>query len=255
MLILYNVDVPMGRLPMANWVLIGITCVISIPNLLMPGPTIADDPSNLPPVQQLLRQLETPPPPLSLQRDDFSVLQLVSYVFVHADAGHLLGNMIFLFVFGNAINAKLGHLRFLLLYFLLGAVAGVAWLLFGPGKVLIGASGAIMGIAGVFLVLYPRNDVKIFYLNMAGIGTSSIPSYCVLLLAMAFDLLGTFLGGGGGVAYACHLGGEGAGIAAAIGLLLGGQVKSTRDEENLLQALGIQESGRRFDQLGRRIRK
>src|SRR5215468_1620795 len=78
---------------------------------------------------------------------------LFTSLFAHDGLGHLLGNMLFLFVFGNAVNAKLGHVQFLICYFLIGMLEGVVWMLLGPGPA-IGSSGAIMGIVGMFLVFY-----------------------------------------------------------------------------------------------------
>ena len=87
---------------------------------------------------------------------------------------HLLGNLLFLFTFGNAVNAKLGHLPFLALYFGSGAFAGLAWLLLGSRVPVLGASGAIMGITGAFLVLYPLNEISYYdewSLRLRGVST------------------------------------------------------------------------------------
>ena len=116
--------------------------------------------------------------------------------------------MIFLFCFGNAVNAKLGQGLFLAAYFLLGALDGVAWLLLGNGMPVVGASGAIMGIVGIFLVLFPRNDVNVLYWFGGAYGGSfSIAAIFLILFYMTCDLIGTLTGGGGGVAYICHLAG------------------------------------------------
>src|SRR5436309_540217 len=114
-----TVDVPMARLPFANWALIGLTCIISIAILLGDQRTSADRPS--PELQKILKKLDEENlsdqeyedalhaavqhaglgiPPLALRPSAFSVTQLISHLFVHADLWHLLGNMLFLFVFG-----------------------------------------------------------------------------------------------------------------------------------------------------------
>ena len=95
MLIPFNVDVPMERVPVANWIVIGITILVSL--LVM-----AHAPDRLP--------IKGPARYVILQRGDgFHLVQLVGHVLVHGGWFHLLGNMVFLFCFGNAINAKFGH--------------------------------------------------------------------------------------------------------------------------------------------------
>jgi len=171
----------------------------------------------------------------------------VSYLFVHADIIHLIGNMIFLFVFGNAVNAKLGHGLFLASYILFGAVAGLGWLLLGDGRPVVGASGAIMGVVGVFLVLFPRNDIAIYYwFGWVAVGTFTISAVWVILFYFVCDLLGVLLAGGGAVAYVAHLGGALAGSAFSAALIGSGWLEPTAYEENLLQTLGLREKHDRF---------
>jgi membrane associated rhomboid family serine protease len=153
----FAVDVPMARLPIANWVLIGVTCLVSGAVLCGWRPTIhrsTEDEDFDRIVRRAIREAEAPPP-FVLRADDYWYGRLFSHVLVHADWLHLLGNMFFLFIFGNAVNAKLGHIPYVVLYFLLGAIGGIAWFLFGSGEYALGASGAIMGVMGLFLVFYP----------------------------------------------------------------------------------------------------
>jgi membrane associated rhomboid family serine protease len=224
----------MQRWPIANWVLIGLTTLVSL--VVFVNPTLAES--------------------LALWRDEFSVIQLVGYLGVHAGPVHLAGNMMFLFCFGNAVNARLGHAQFLILYFLLGVIAGAAWLFLGRGDALAGASGAIMGITGVFFVLYPRNEVSVLYwIFIRAAGAFQLSSYWVVLFYMAFDVWGTLFADDE-VAYVCHLGGELFGAAIAVALLALGFYKATADEENLLQVLGLQKRIKRhqhIDSYGRRI--
>src|SRR5947209_19825054 len=149
-----TVDVPMKRLPWANWGLILTTVVIS---LAVPSAT----------AEVTIRSREVLThyhySPLVLQREGFAAYQFVTALFQHADLIHLFGNMLFLFVFGNAINAKLGHGGFLASYLGIGVLVHLVWLAVGGGEAYLGASGAIMGVCGMFLVLYPRNDVRVFW--------------------------------------------------------------------------------------------
>jgi membrane associated rhomboid family serine protease len=216
----YNVDVPMRRWPIANWMLIALTILISY--LAWQNGTI--------------KELDW-----ALSRRTFAGDQLFSHVFVHADHVHLFGNMIFLFCFGNAINAKLGHFRFVLLYLALGALAGLAWLAAGGGGYAVGASGAISGVTGMFFVLYPRNDVSVFWWLGRHIGVFQIAAYWVVLAYFLLDAASLALGVGGGVAYIAHVAGTLAGAALAVGMLYARLVRSNELEEDLLQVLGLTE--------------
>jgi membrane associated rhomboid family serine protease len=210
----YNVDVPMPRWPIANWALIAATSAV----FLIFG--VSKDDALL-----------------ALWRgDDFRWWQPLTYTLLHADIIHLAGNMLFLFVFGNAVNARFGHALYLALYALLSVVSGLAWLLIdADGVVLLGASGAIMGVVGAFLVYYPRNDISVFYwLGMIWTGTFQVSSYVMILIYVAWDLVSYFLMRGmDGVAYISHLIGAGAGVALAALVLQIGLVKPGAGEETL----------------------
>jgi membrane associated rhomboid family serine protease len=215
MLIPYNVDVPMQRWPIANWVLIAVTVVVSCMLWGSEG--------------SLLSAAVWPD-------EEFSATQLVTYLFAHADIFHLAGNMLFLFVFGNAVNAKLGHVLYLLLYGVTGVVAALAWMATDDG-LLIGASGAIMGVVGAFLVYYPRNDVSVAYwFGFIAAGTFSLSSYWMILMYVAFDLWGV-LRQGDGVAYISHLVGAGSGFGIATLLLATKLVRPSETEQTLFQAV------------------
>jgi membrane associated rhomboid family serine protease len=263
MFVPYSVDVPMQRLPWANWALVAVTILISV--LAWCG-AFSDEP----PIQsigELLRGLERgkdgqvhqalkslkkhleEPPPLSLRPDMFSGGQLVTSLFVHAGLIHLLVNMAFLFAFGNAVNAKLGHMLFLGCYFLAGIVSGLAWILVGDGRPALGASGAIMGIVGLFVVLFPKNDVLVFAtFAYRYAGTIYIPAWTLILTYLVSDLLGAIFLSHGGVAYLCHVFGAWLGIGLGVVFVVRGWVKPTRYEENLLQALGFSKKPLQFEE-------
>jgi len=258
MLVPYTVDVPMERVPIANWLLIGLTSLVSILILLhwhtpekaelsdddIEALKLAAEKNGKPLTVEELREIERREqelamPPLSLRWSRLTPVYLFSYQFVHADLLHLIGNMIFLFCFGNAVNAKLGHWQFLVTYLLLGAVAGLAWLPFSSGQALVGASGAIMGIVGTFVVLFPRNDVQVFYwFGIIWAGVTRIAAYWVVAFFVVCDLIGVLLDRDSPVAYVAHLVGAAAGFGLGIVLVKSGFVRSTRYEENLLEALG-----------------
>lgn len=157
---------------------------------------------------------------------------LLTYAFLHADWFHLLGNMAFLWVFGPAVEDRLGRAGYLA-YYLAGAVAAaLAQYLFDPAP-MVGASGAIAAVAGAFMVLFPRTNVRVvlfFFL----IGAYSIPSLWFVAGSIAKDLW--LLGlGDSGVAYQAHLGGYAFGIGLAMLLLATGALR--REEWDLYYAI------------------
>src|SRR5512135_468706 len=92
------------------------------------------------------------------------LLTLLSSMFVHGSVLHLLGNMLYLWIFGNNIEDRLGRVRFILFYLACGIVAALTHIAFQPASrmPMIGASGAIAGVLGAYLLLYPRARVKTF---------------------------------------------------------------------------------------------
>jgi membrane associated rhomboid family serine protease len=147
-----------------------------------------------------------------LNQEQNRFLGLFTSQFLHGGWLHLLGNMLFLWVFGNNVEDRLGRLRFLPFYLVCGALAGLAQAVSDPNSdiPLIGASGAISGVLGAYLLLFPRVSVwtvvlPFFFLPFR------IPAW--MWLAIYFALQFLFLGesataaGGGGVAYFAHIGG------------------------------------------------
>jgi membrane associated rhomboid family serine protease len=148
--------------------------------------------------------------------------------------------MMFLFCFGNAVNARLGHVLYAAMYVIIAVFAALLWLLVSKSATLLGSVGAVMGITGAFVVFYPRNDVRIFYLGRVGLGTFLVASYWMVLISMLLDLVAVMIGLDGGLPYAGAMGGALAGFAMGLGLLVTGRVAPVRHEENLLQLLGLQ---------------
>ncbi len=244
----YLVDVPMHRWPIANWLLILLTCIISIgmfPQLNRWERRAADHivysvrhgrmVESYVPGRQHNQMIDY----FLEQPGNFKISQLVGSLFLHAGWIHLLGNMFFLWLFGNAVNAKLGHGRFLALYFSAGIFAGIVYLMFGPEIPVLGASGAIMGVMGAFLMLYPRNDVCCAWGLLLAYGVTRISCYWPLGAYFLLDLWGT-LRGGGAIAHISHVAGFTFGAAVLGVLLWRGWVASRASEENLLQVLHLQ---------------
>jgi membrane associated rhomboid family serine protease len=140
---------------------------------------------------------------------------LLTSMFLHGGWGHLGGNMLFLWIFGDNIEHRVGHLRFLVFYLVCGLAAGLAHILFNSdsGIPTVGASGAISGILGGYLLLFPRNRVYV----MTWGGVAAVPAVLMLglwILLQFINGVGTVASTPetGGVAYLAHIGGFVAGM-------------------------------------------
>jgi len=148
-----------------------------------------------------------------------ATVPFLTSMFLHAGWLHLLGNMWFLWIFGDNVEDHLGHLRFLLFYLLCGLVAAIVHLVFNLHSTIptVGASGAIAGVLGAYLLLFPGARiltlVPVFFVWLM-----ELPAYVILLYWFVLQLLqGTATLGasaaGGGVAWWAHVGGFLAGLA------------------------------------------
>jgi membrane associated rhomboid family serine protease len=144
--------------------------------------------------------------------------EFVTYAFMHASWLHLIGNMLFLYIFGNNVNDKMGHVGYLAFYLAGGIFAGIAYVLMQSGSVpVVGASGAIAAVTGAYLVLFPRSNVSVFYIWFF-IGRYEIPSLWFILFFFAQDVIFNFAGNTG-VAHVAHIGGTIFGFAVSFALL------------------------------------
>lgn len=135
------------------------------------------------------------------------LVTLVTSLFLHADLMHLVGNMLYLWVFGDNIEDAMGHVRFLAFYVLCGVLAALSQVVADTSSVIptIGASGAISGVLGAYLVLHPRAKVLVPIVIIP----LYIPAYILLLIWIGFQFLQAWSSGvtGGGVAWWAHIGG------------------------------------------------
>jgi len=131
---------------------------------------------------------------------------LITYMFLHGNWAHLIGNMLFLWVFGDNVEDALGHFRFLIFYLLCGIAAALAhsWLLPNSTLPLIGASGATSGVVAAYLMLHPR--VRVWVLILYRIPVPINAGY-VLGLWVAWQILNAFISHGDNVAWWAHIGG------------------------------------------------
>lgn len=141
---------------------------------------------------------------------------LISSMFLHGGFMHLAGNMLFLFIFGDNMEDQMGHVPFLLFYLASGIAAGMAQVVADSGSMIpmVGASGAIAGVMGGYLLLFPKARVDILLILIVFIRTFPVPAWIMLGLWFAMQLLGGFgtPADEGGVAYWAHAGGFVAGL-------------------------------------------
>jgi len=211
-LVPYGVDNPMSRLPLVNWAIILLDVIVfAIQATVGVSYRI-----------------------YALVPGDFHLYQLLTSMFLHVGPLHLFGNMLFLWTFGNNVNDRLGHLGYGVAYVLLGMVAGlghmaVAW---GSSRPCVGASGAIFGVVGLYVVFSPLNDVRVWYMFIVRLGTFSCSGFWIIGFYVAMNVLDVILGTAGRVAVMAHLAGFGAGFGVALFLLKRGLVE--RDDYDLL---------------------
>ena len=140
-------------------------------------------------------------------------VSLVTSMFLHGGFLHLAGNMLYLWIFGNNVEDAMGHSRFVAFYLLCGIAAALAQGLQDPSSTvpMVGASGAIGGVLGAYLLLHPHARVLVLVPLGIIFYTLRIPAYVVLGLWFVFQLIGS-AGAEGGVAYWAHIGGFAAGM-------------------------------------------
>ena len=194
MLLPLRTDSPLRTTPYMNWALIGANVAMFI-------------------VQKARPEVEAT---YSLYAHSPWVPAFITYSFLHAGFMHLAGNMLFLYLFGNNVNDKMGHIGYLLFY-LAGAVfAAIGYVAASPIGGLIGASGAVWAVTGAYLVLFPRANVSVIYYFIL-IGHIELPSWIFVLIQAVRDVIG--LGMPSQVAHVAHLAGGLFGFAVSLSLL------------------------------------
>ena len=214
--------------PQVTWLLIALNVAVYLVVTLPLSSTAASlrDPGVL---ELLARGFPHPSAyDLFLHRHGFkpgapALADLFASLFLHANFAHLAGNMLFLWIYGHNVEQRLGRVRFLLAYLLAGVVATWSFALFAGDSLvpLVGASGAISGVLGLYFFLCPRHQVRLFvFLFPFVMNVVQVPARWVigfyLIVQNLFPLL---LGAQSQVAYGAHLGGFLGGAAFALVLL------------------------------------
>lgn len=164
----------------------------------------------------------------TVKRDIEPYVSVLTSMFMHGSFWHLFGNMLFLWIFGNNIEDALGKFKFIIFYLLCGAGAALAHVLFNFNSVnpVIGASGAVSGIMGAYLILYPKAKVRTFVLLFFIITFIDIPAAAFLIIWFVFQFF--YAGQSSGIAWIAHVGGF------LVGLIL---IKKFKKKEPVIEIL------------------
>ena len=203
-------ELPSRRLPVVTWGIIGLNALVFLYQLLL-GPR----------VDQFFMDWGAVP---ALITDPWHYplawTTLFSSMFIHGGWSHILGNMVYLWIFGDNVEDALGHVGYALFYVAAGVAAGLAQVVVAPTSMVpaIGASGAIAGVLAVYLVLYPRAPVQVLIPFFYFMRLVRLPALLVLGFWFVLQLfnglfsLGTMGLATGGVAWFAHIGGFVAGL-------------------------------------------
>ncbi|MGC8833930.1 MAG: rhomboid family intramembrane serine protease [Armatimonadota bacterium] len=155
---------------------------------------------------------DLPPAPAPLNAP---IITVFTSMFLHAGWLHLIGNMLFLWIFGDNVEDRLGHFRFLIFYLLCGVIAAMVHVASDPRSTVytVGASGAISGVLGAYMVLFPWAMVQVLFTIYIVTRIVYLPAWVLLGMWFLFQVLESGASGtGGGVAYFAHIGGFAAGV-------------------------------------------
>ena len=152
--------------------------------------------------------------------NEFNPIDIMTSMFMHGGIGHIVGNMWFLYIFGDNVESILGHVRYLYFYLFCGIGSAMAQFLIEPTSAvpMVGASGAIAGVLGAYMVKFPKARVHVFAVIIIFITTFIVPAQIVLGLWFIMQLSGGLSSLGidttGGVAWFAHIGGFIVGIGS-----------------------------------------
>ena len=145
------------------------------------------------------------------------ITPVIAHMFMHGGFMHILGNMYFLFIFGDNVEERIGHVGFAIMYFVFGLCAAAAQVLSDTGSQMpmVGASGALAGVMGAYMIYFPQSQVRTLFLLPFFIRIVEIPALIYMLFWLAMQFMGV-LGSGSGVAFLAHIGGFASGVVFAL---------------------------------------
>lgn len=202
MLFPVRTDRPLRSTPLVNYALIGVNIVIFI----LTSAQIAGASMWFPEIGSWSQVIERyPVTGYYLHPTEPKTIQFLTSMFLHADLWHLLGNMVFLYVFGNSLEDRLGKIGYLFFYLAGGVFSGLGHAMVETSPIL-GASGAVNAVTGAYLALFPLARVTVLFFFFI-VGFLEIPSMWLILLRFIQDAI-QFFANAGGVAYLAHMSGS-----------------------------------------------
>ena len=257
MFIPYEVDAPFDHRPVVNWLVILGIILVFVLQVVTSEKQAAEKPTEEieNPIEKVLREPTVKNEVAAEQVEKRQAVTgpmarfalngwgmgLFTYMWLHGGVlkgtVRLIGNLIFLWPFGNAVCGKLGNKIYPLVYLGFGLLAGVTHLALGVGPA-VGACGVICGIVGIYIVLFPEDTISCFFLLPHPMAVS-ISGCWFVLLWFVFDILATGLGGS--TTYYAHIVCAGAGFGLAVLMLKKKWLVMESDEKSLLQMLSKEE--------------
>jgi membrane associated rhomboid family serine protease len=231
--------------PVVTWTLIGINVLVFLYQMMNPNFTLGysvvpyeithntDLTSSIQIGRNVLEHAPGPP---------IIYLTFLTSIFMHGGLGHIGGNMLYLFIFGDNVEDRMGHVKYLIFYLLCGFIASIAQIFIGPNSRIqnLGASGAIAGVLSAYLILFPRKGIRV--IMPLGIFSQLTEMPAIVVIGL-WGLLQFFGGFGqlystaetGGVAYMAHVGGFVAGLALVFVFRNSQRIQRTRDPRDYWQ--------------------
>lgn len=194
-----------------TWGLIAVNTLVWLYQVFMPASQLA----------QFIRQMAIVPARIT-NRDTAALFTLVSSMFMHGSWQHIIGNMLYLAIFGDNIEDRFGHVIYLVYYLLGGIAAAIAQVMVNPTSQvpILGASGAIAAVLGTYIVLFPRQKVRSLIILFGFIRIAVLPALLVLgmwfVLQLFNGVASIAVSASGGVAWFAHIGGFVFGLLAGI---------------------------------------
>jgi len=246
----YAVDAPFDRQPVVNWLILGGVVLVFALQVVTGEKQVIEAP--LEAIEAPLELIEAPIAKEKVTKkgidekqavtgpmgrfvlDGWGIEGLLGHMWLHINIICMIGSLVFLWPFGNAVCSKIGNGVYLPIYVVLGLLAGVSHLILGGGPA-VGASAAISGIVGMYLVFFPENLISCFFLVPHPV-TFSISGSWVIFLWFVFDIVASIMSGRHIMCYV-HIECFAAGIGLAILMLEKNWVVMEKNEKSLLQML------------------
>ncbi|MHC4417607.1 MAG: rhomboid family intramembrane serine protease [Planctomycetota bacterium] len=244
----YAVDAPFDRRPVVNWLVLGVLVSVFSAQVLTEEKKVKEASINViespvdvlevpsARVKEVKRELEDEEvvtgPMRRFVLDGWEIRGLLAHSWLQANIVFLVGSLVFLWPFGNAVCSKLGNVYYLAVYLVFGLLGGMMHLRFGGGTA-VGSAAVISGIVGMYIAFFPENLISCFFLVPHPV-TFGISGYWVVLLWFVFDIVASVLSGQNVTCYA-HIGCFGVGLGLAVLMLRQKWVVMGKGEKSLLQ--------------------